>query len=135
MMTLKRFKTLTGSYGAALARWPAELRKDAQTLLGISAEARQSFAEAQALDDAIAVDIGDQSEALARLRFAVATRLAAPAERRTLRDRLTAIVGVAASGGMAIAAGLLIGWIYAPAANHNGPLGLMQPAPIELLAD
>ncbi len=86
MLTLKRFKALTDSYGADPGRWPEAVRADAEALLGASDEARRVLAEARALDEAIDANSsrevavrwqpGEEEAALSRLRARVAARLA-----------------------------------------------------------
>lgn len=86
MLTLKRFKALTDSYGAQPQRWPDSVRADAEALLLVSPEARQLLAEAQGLDealdaasereDAVSWLPREEAAALARLRAGVAARVA-----------------------------------------------------------
>ena len=86
MLTLKRFRTLIDSYGAAPERWPDSMRAEAEVLLRVSPEAQQLLAEARELDEAIGAASerekavswppGEEAAALARLRSGVAARLA-----------------------------------------------------------
>lgn len=119
MLTLKRFKALTDSYGADPERWPEAMRLDAEALLRASAEARRVLAQARALDEAIDASStreealrwppGQDEAALARLRARVAARLAdsshaAPSGRKAATGRATpAAVSVRSPAAPAIA--------------------------------
>lgn len=158
MMTLRRFRALTQSYGAELQRWPQEERGAARELLESSEEARALLAHERSLDAAIsgASSRGPQAQdaALARLRSGVAARIAAEdiraqqprgglfswllgsgQELGSLRRRH---LGLATSGALAIVAGLLIGGTYGPAPAPV-PVGvvaaLLQPATLDILSD
>jgi len=161
MMTLKRFRALTQSYGAELQRWPQEERGAAQELLGSSAEARALLEQERSLDadiaaatahqDAERLQRGVQDAALARLRAGVAARIAREEAQAKPGGWLGWLfggashsppvrvrrLGLATSGAFAIIAGLLIGGMYGPAAP--APVGalnaLLQPAALEILAD
>jgi hypothetical protein len=159
MLTLKRFRAMVDSYGANLQRWPEERRSEAQKLLNTSAEARDLLVKARALDEVIetarAVEDarrwsgGERDAALARLRAGVASRIAASTPRarpgRGLRPARSArwmlafplrAAGMAAAGGCAIIAGLLIGSVYVSEPVTDGMLALLlQPAPIDILSD
>jgi len=86
MMTLRRFRALTQSYGAELQRWPKEERRAAEELLLSSQDARALIEVEKALDGAIAAasahehsqrwSQGAEEAALARLRSGVANRIA-----------------------------------------------------------
>ena len=94
MLTLKRFKALTDSYGAEPQRWPDDVRADAEALLRVSPEAQRLLAEARELDEGITaarerVDAAswmpdEEAAALARLRAGVAARLARSAGQETM---------------------------------------------------
>lgn len=151
MMTLKRFRALARSYGAELQRWPPEERGAARELLDSSEEARALLEQERSLDEIIgAAAASEQDAALARLRSAVAARIAsseaqakpagwlgwlfgsasgvAPVRMRRL--------GLATSAAFAVIAGLLVGGLYGPAPAPVGALSaLLQPATLELLAD
>lgn len=157
MMTLRRFRALTRSYGAELQRWPQEERNAVQELLERSEEARALLAQERSLDAAIsaASSRGAQAQdaALARLRSGVAARIATedPLARQpgalfswllgtgrelaSLRGRR---LGLATSGALAIVAGLLIGAMYGPVPSP-APVGvltaLLQPATLDILSD
>lgn len=169
MLTLKRFKALTDSYGAEPERWPASVRADAAALLRVSPEAQQLLAEARELDntihavreraDAVNWPPGEEAAALARLRAAVATRVAG-ATRQESADRARGagasrhhwlwswmspvaqwsssarLAAMAAAGGVIIAAGLLLGSMDV---THPAPqvdvLAMLQPDPLPFLAD
>lgn len=163
MMTLRRFRALTRSYGAELQRWPPQERRAAEELLSRSDEARALLEQERSLDEAIAAASareqserwpeGAQEAALARLRSGVANRIAAAdavpggVPRRLLswllggeqdfaalrRRRL----GLATTGALAIVAGLLVGGLYSPAPTPSGGVltALLQPATLEILAD
>lgn len=148
MLTLKRFKTLTDSYGADLLRWPEQERAAAQTLLEESAEARALLADARMLDDALAMASARQSAAhlrnhneeatLARLRSGVAARIAATGGRSRGWSNpgwsKPGWVSLATAGSLAVAAGLVIGALYnPPAASSDALTTLLQPAPIDKL--
>jgi len=147
MLTLKRFKAMTGSYGADLLRWPEPERTAAQTLLEGSAEARALLADARMLDEALAMASARQSAAhrrnnhedvaLARLRSGVAARIAAASGRSrvSLRALSTPLgwAGLATACSLAVVAGLVIGSLYTPPGVSDALLTLLQPAPIDNL--
>jgi hypothetical protein len=152
MLTLKRFRAKAESYGADLKRWPEALRGEGEALLKVSPEARAVLDEARRLDQAIAAGSaeedarlwppGEQDAALARLRASVVARIAAPPGSRpehrragwalSLRLRWA---GLVTAGGFAIMAGLLIGGLYAGTPEPDSVLTILQPQPIEILAD
>jgi hypothetical protein len=157
LMTLGRFRALADSYGADLQRWPEDEREAAWALLRNSPEAHALLGDASALDKAFAAASAREQAmlwepdgpdaALARLRSGVAARLTAsavprrrwwpgwrPAAWETWVARV-GVVSVAASGALAIAAGLLIGTIYDTRPAPNNLLTMLQPAPIHLLQD
>jgi hypothetical protein len=157
MLTLKRFKKMTDSYGADLLRWPERERAAAQTLLEGSAEARALLADARMLDEALAVASTRQiaahrrnnheDAALARLRSGVAARIAAASGRSrvSLLERALSITiraalptplgwaGLATAGSLAVVAGLVVGSMYTPPGAADVLLTLLQPAPIDNL--
>jgi hypothetical protein len=160
MMTLKRFRALTRSYGAQLQRWPQEERGTARELLDSSEAARALLEQERSLDAAIAAagaqqdakhgTHGAENAALARLRSAVAARIATRQAYDEPPGRLGWLlgpaghtssvrmrrIGLATSGAFAIIAGLLIGAIYSPAPAPVGALSaLLQPATLDILAD
>lgn len=159
MMTLRRFQALADSYGADLQRWPEAERDAARALLRLSPRAQSVLAAAQRLDAAIAAassqeraatwQPGEADAALARLRSGVASRIAASARRKsTARHGWTSatwqlgtrfspagVASVAASGAIAITAGLLIGTLYTVEPTPDGLLATLQPTPIHLLED
>jgi hypothetical protein len=153
MLTPKRFKALTDSYGADVQRWPVDERTAAEACLENSAEARALLADARMLDEALAAASAahqrnyQQDAALARLRLSVAARIASASDRErgsliewalsaTMRGALRAHSGwggIATAGGLAVLAGLIIGAIYASPAAPDNLLTLLQPAPIDNL--
>ena len=155
MLTLKRFKTMTDSYGADLLRWPEQERAAAQTFLEGSTEARALLADARMLDEALARARQSaahrlnrhEDAALARLRSGVAARIAAAGGRSrvSLLERALSITtrgalstpsgwaGLATAGGLAVVAGLVIGSLYTPPGASDALLTLLQPAPIDNL--
>ena len=158
MLTLGRFRSMTESYGADLARWPEQARADARALLSVSAEARAMLEEARALDDLIeathAQEEGllwkpdEQDAALERLRTGVAARIAALPVRPRVTNRLRAWfrsevapvrlrwLGLATGGACAIICGLLIGGQYESAPTSPGVLNqMLRPAVLEILPD
>jgi hypothetical protein len=153
MMTLGRFRALAESYGAALPRWPAELRGEAEALLRASAAARALLAEARTVDETIAAagrredaalwPPGAREAALARLRSGVAARIG-PSPPRWPMGRLAGWapssaalgwVGLAAGGGLAVAAGLVIGAMSAAGPAPDAVLAILQASPIHVLAN
>lgn len=155
MLTLKRFAELADSYGADLDRWPDDVRRDAEALAKESAEARAILDDARSVDEAIAYvrshddavfwPAGESEAALARLRAGVAGRIAASPRRKALRwfavmtpasDLPFRWLGFATSGAVAVVAGLLLGTMYTAAPASDDVLALLlQPAPIQILAD
>lgn len=164
MMTLGRFRLLLDSYGADSQRWPPELRADAQALLSSSAAARTMREKAERLDrviaaatareDATLARLSPPDETLQRLRSGVAARIATTANRSTEQSAASALlaridwllsmppvsprlywVGMAASGGSAIVAGLLLGAMYGMPPAADAALAMLQSAPIHILAD
>ncbi|MCL2452217.1 MAG: hypothetical protein FWD08_00970 [Alphaproteobacteria bacterium] len=160
MLTLERFTMLADSYGADLGRWPESLRDQAELLLANSSQAREILSEAGKLDEAMARaslregaalwNPGDQDAALARLRSSVAAQISSSS---TLRNQSSAItltflteirsvfaprigwIGIVGSSGFAVIAGLLIGFAYHSPSPSDGLLAMLQPTPIEILAD
>ena len=159
MMALRRFQSLAGSYGADLQRWPEAERDAARALLRHSPAARSVLAAAQRLDAAIVAassqeraatwQPGEADAALTRLRSGVASGIAASARRQpTARRGWTSatwrpwarfspigVASVAASGAIAVMAGLLIGTLYTAEPPPEGLLATLQPAPIHPLED
>ena len=181
MLTLKRFKALTDSYGADPRRWPEAVRGDAEVLLRLSPEARRMLASARELDEAInatsdpedTLPPSEEKAAMLRLRAGVAARLAeaasheavgrevappAPMRSTARRGNIAArrrlgwlrsgmspftqwptfvrVAGMAAAGGLIVAAGLLLGSMDAtgPTAQVD-VLAMLQPSPLPFLAD
>lgn len=148
MLTLKRFEVLTEIYGGDLRRWPRSMREDAQTLLESSAAARVTFSKAWQLDEARAAARAEQDTVLWRYQIPDA----APARRdhaqrgdiaqaaRILGSLALPLrwIGMAAVGGSAVMAGLVLGTLHsaAPASySYSGLMLLLQSAPIHLLAN
>lgn len=155
MMTLRRFKALADSYGADLQRWPERVRPKARALLDSSPEAQEIIARARELDEAIGAASAARSEslwsgdrpeaALVRLRNAVAAQIspANPATTsgrtsiRTVRTtpRRLGWISLATAASVAIVAGVALGIFYSQGASNQDLLALLQPSPIQLLAD
>lgn len=159
MLTEKRFRRLVESYGANLQHWPRNIRGGAERLLDRSARARALLEAARGLDDvieaastheaAILLQPQEMNAALARLRANVGAQIASPAAQEAWKQRfapsLTATwpifsgigwIGISSVGGLAIAAGLLIGTLYQPESRSVSALAmLMQPAPIHILTN
>ena len=160
MMTLRRFKSLTDSYGADLQRWPEDERGAAAALLGSSAQARQRIAEALGLDEALGAasfqtdaalwPAGHADAALAWLRSSVGAEIAQPLYEQTAGTWLTRgatrwahlVVSMqlgwpslAASGGLAVVMGLLIGSSDIARPVPVNLLTMLQPSPIQVLSD
>lgn len=158
MLTLKQFAAMLDSYGADPQRWPENLRAEAQALLDRSDEARRTLADAVALDDALRSAAareeaelwqpGDQDAALARLRSGVAARIASTSYQRPQRGSAWTLfdmrwvfsprlawVGVGASGSLAVVVGLLIGSAYSMPSTSDNLMTMLQPDPIQILAD
>jgi hypothetical protein len=154
MMTVKRFRKLTDSYGADLRRWPEGIRPQARALLECSAAAREIMAAASEIDEAIGATAsarskslwsGDSPEAaLVRLRNGVTARIGVAAAAAT--GTADEIPVRAARGGparlrwislatAAILAGVVLGVEYSPAVSHQDLLAVLQPGPIQLLND
>jgi hypothetical protein len=135
MMTIKRFKSLTDSYGGDFRRWPEEARAEAQRLIESSPQARVLLKEASRLDEAIDSAHSARDEALKSINGEVAgfkrlrTRIMSqiPSARQTSRRgwRLGWMrsdlfggggasplrrLGVASGCVAAVVMGLLIGW-------------------------
>jgi hypothetical protein len=159
MLTLARFRALAASYGADLRRWPEEARREARALLGGCPPARALLEQARALDEALAAASArerrtlvrpvEADAALGRLRARTMARIASsPAQpvdhrprsvlarfaRAVLAPRIH-LIGLAAGGGAALIAGLLIGAIYTTAPAVDTLLPMLQPAPIQFLAE
>jgi hypothetical protein len=159
MMTLRRFRGLADSYGADLQRWPEDLRAQALTLLDASAEARAIITGARELDEAIAAARaahdarlwGTESPdaALHRLRASISTRIRrAPSARASLIEgidsrparhlpRRAEWFGLATAAGLAVLAGLALGFLYSPSSSppQDHLTALLQPVPLQLLTD
>lgn len=139
MLTFKRFRALTASYGADLNRWPEEMRAEAAALLETSARARLLHAQARALDEAISVASAAENARIwhqespeataAKVRSRVASAIRAEpiaAWRRPIRrldwmrSAKTAIamrarfgwIGLATASCIVAATGLLVGSMY-----------------------
>lgn len=160
-MKLSRFKALTHSYGAQLEKWPEDERAKADELLRTSAEARLLMDEARLLDDALeragarldaAVGIStDDQAALAQLRAGVLARISrAPAHRHRLAWPARWVLwppdggagampfpgpclALATSSVLALAVGVLIGWMQAPKPMQVDVLALLESAPLHVL--
>ncbi|NNG03651.1 MAG: hypothetical protein HKM95_06060, partial [Inquilinus sp.] len=52
-MHVNRFQTLLDAHGPDIARWPPEMRAEAEALLAVSEQARRALAEARLLDRAL----------------------------------------------------------------------------------
>lgn len=158
MITLRRFKKLADSYGGDLRRWPEGLRAPARALLERSADARRVFARAVDVDDAVAAAVaarntrtwtaGSADAALERLRSGVAARIRSTAVRRSgssawigaspsraIPFRRAGWVGLATAASIAVISGLALGILYSPASPSQSLFSLLQPAPLQLLAD
>jgi hypothetical protein len=157
MLTLGRFRSMTESYGADLARWPERTRADARALLSVSAQACAMLEEVRALDDLIETthaqedgllwQPGEQDAALERLRAGVAARIAALPVRPRATGRLEWFrgaaaparlrwLGLATGGACAIICGLLIGGRYESTPTSPGVLNqMLRPAVLEILPD
>jgi hypothetical protein len=156
MLTLRRFATLAESYGADLARWPEETRAEAKRLAASSVDAQRILADARVLDwtfdeaskaEDRALWHGTEAEAaLTRLRGHVATAIAAPeapARRPAVGGRLVAgfggvslgrleWFGVATGGSLAVAGGLVLGYLTVSAGSAETVMTLLQPGPLHL---
>ena len=158
MMTLRRFRMLADSYGADLQRWPERQRAQALALLGASEEAQAILTRARELDEAIAAAAaardatvwdGEGADApLQRLRENVASRIRPPSPVRVAgpigrhapaasryQPHRVGWLGLATAAGLAVAAGLTLGIYYSPSAAPEDLTALLQPAPLQLLAD
>jgi hypothetical protein len=160
MMTLKRLKALSNSYGADLLRWPAEVRRDAEALLRISDEARQILATAAETDamldamsrveQAVLSSGPEEAAALARLRAGVAARIAEESLAKKQRRRWQGIASLnggvatlqanlgwlclATSGAVAVVGGLFIGVISTPSSMPDAVLSLLQTFPLHVFS-
>jgi hypothetical protein len=121
---LPRFKKLVAVYGAKPARWPSDLREEAQALLQVSREARAVLAAARHTDEVIEAALrreDTEGDALVRLRSGVARRIAAEPDRK-LSGRSTQVgwtrfnwgIGGVALGALAVIVGVAVGWWYLP---------------------
>ena len=158
MITLRRFRALMESYGSDLRRWPAETRSEAEMLVAASAEAQSIMADARELDeilesihrveDATLWPPHEQQAALARLRSVVDARLTAimsqPPRRVASLTWASAagpvgalhtplrLLGLAASGTIAVAIGLAIGSMSNAGGTPDAVVALLQATPIHL---
>jgi len=147
MLTLRRFRRMTDTYGADLRRWPDKLRADGEALLGVSPEARAILSDARMMDEAIEAgragddammrQPGEFDAALARVRAGVAARIAASGARRPSGGLPWQLwwFGMAASSGLAVAIGLLLGVTYGSEPLPDNLMAMLQPAPIHMLAE
>jgi hypothetical protein len=155
MLTLKRFKALTDSYGADVQRWPEDERTAAETLLESSAQARALLADARMLDEALAAASAthqrndQQDAALDRLRSIVSARIASSkssdrqraglvergwsATTQTVLSARLGWAGIATAAGLAVLAGLVVGSMYMSPSAPDNLLTSLQPAPIDNL--
>ena len=159
-MTLTRFRSLAASYGSDLLRWPEEERGGAKILLHTSEQARSYFEDARTLDEVIFKfrrrECGtgeiDQREAdLANLRAAVAERISSPQHAvqhrgggggwtsfgalRRANPYFLGVMSLAAGGGLAIAAGLLVGWVYDSQPHSGDFIAALEAAPGRMFAN
>jgi len=157
MITLKHFRAMIDSYGAHFHLWPEKGRNEIPYLLARSAEARAKLDEGRKLDEAIASAStyedamlwppGEQDAALARLRLGVAARIA---KQQAVGGKPTddadwlayfklRWLRIAAGGGFAMAAGLVIGLTVAtnssPGPETDTVLAMLQSAPIPVISD
>jgi hypothetical protein len=152
MLSLKRFKALLDSYGAAPQRWPETQRAPGLELLRNSREAQRCFEEAQRLDQTLQVAStredatlwppGEREAALASLRarvWAHRPNSPIPSPRRPARFLVgawastpTHWAGAMALGVAVVALGVWIGGLQ----SEPPPADLltMLSAPIHALA-
>lgn len=157
MLTIRQFGEMADSYGSDLRRWPEEVRAEASLLVEGSAEARRILEDARRLDRVIEAgaevyDAAEQGAALARLRSMTAARIPAIRDREPFaewqnrafvfwQELQTVIVlrrgwiGMAAGGSVAVAMGLMVGLSYAPASTADNFQAMLQPAPINIMAE
>jgi hypothetical protein len=83
-MTFEQFKYFLGAYGAALERWPAVRRAEAEALLARSSVAAAALGEARRLDDLLDRFVPARDEALERR---IAARVAALVHRPAVPAR------------------------------------------------
>jgi hypothetical protein len=157
-MLIERFRSLAAAYGADLARWPENERGEAQIFLQTSAQACLYLREAGGLDELItqaterertAHGTEEQEMALGRLRSTVAAQISRSARqgnprasrlpprllgamRETRLVRLGAL-GLAASGALSFAAGLIIGWTCTSRPMSADPISVLETASIRIL--
>jgi len=159
-MTLTRFRSLAASYGSDLSRWPEEERGEAEILLQASDQARLYIEDARTLDELISQyqqpdsatdEVNRRATDLAKLRAAVAVRISHPRHGvqhrgdggpaalfgflRKSNPHFLGAIGLAAGGGLAIAAGLLIGWIYTSQPRSGDLLSALEGAPSRMFAE
>lgn len=158
MMTLRRFRALVASYGSDLRRWPAETRGEVTMLATISAEVRSVLTEERELDEALESlhrmeDAAlwpqhEQQAALARLRSGVGARITATASQPPHRvaginwssvagpvgvlHAPLRLLGLAASGSIAVAIGIVIGSMSGAGGAPDAVQTLLQASPIHL---
>jgi hypothetical protein len=68
MMTEDRFAALAEAYGGDIARWPAEVRADAEAFTAMHAEAAAVLERERGLDAALDADVAGAPGALLRQR-------------------------------------------------------------------
>jgi hypothetical protein len=145
MLMLRRFRAMA-RIPLDLRRWPDEVRAAALAHIEADPQARVILDDERTLDSAMETagqrfdaTLRQPSDAvtLARLRGGVAARIATtcPAERpHWTPPRCLHWFGRTTGHGLAIAAGLVIGTLYAPPPGNDALLALLQPTPLRMLA-
>jgi hypothetical protein len=157
-MKLERFTKLTDSYGADLERWPRAERDAAAALLDRCAQVRllldaagtidNALEQAVAVEDAENWNVGELESALVRLRRNVSHQISQapsmgkpPAWRRAwevlvpIDERGSfhlAGARLVTSSALAIAAGVLIGWLQTPQPALDW-ISVLEYAPLRML--
>ena len=104
-MTDEEFCSLLDEHGGDIARWPAQLRKEAQALLAHSSRARAGLKAMQEVESLLTHAPAPAFDAAALAAYA--TRQAQA--RRPLMNTALRRASFAALGAMALAAGILVG--------------------------